>query len=111
MPIGGKLNLKGVVLPSDAKREKKKKKKMKKLLAEGKLIPEGDADGGPAKEREWDIGSGYAPLGEKNTKTYEEMFPAEQRRFGVSVDGARKTATREEALELRVKKKADRYCK
>ncbi|KAG0570392.1 hypothetical protein KC19_6G158800 [Ceratodon purpureus] len=54
-----------------------------------------------------DTGTGHAPDGKKSKK-YEELFPVETKRFGYVIPQAK---SREAALDERVKKKADRYCK
>ena len=61
------------------------------------------------KDFEIDVGIGHAPDGGKKTKLYEDMFPVETKRFGYETE--KKKLSREEALDIRVKKKADRYCK
>ncbi|KAG0555609.1 hypothetical protein KC19_12G181700 [Ceratodon purpureus] len=121
---GGKLSFKGGLGPEKTLDKKKhKKKKLKK-----DPVPEGegeevavDATGEKEKEKEKggeddkdakardaiDTGTGHAPDGKKSKK-YEELFPVETKRFGYVIPQAK---SREAALDERVKKKADRYCK
>jgi hypothetical protein len=115
----GKLSFKGALGPEKTLDKKKhKKKKLKKDPTQ-----EGDADEGAvdatgdkeeskesldAKARDAiDTGTGHAPDGKKSKK-YEELFPVETKRFGYVIPQAK---SREAALDERVKKKADRYCK
>eukprot|EP00850_Spirogloea_muscicola_P001922 SM000007S20882 [mRNA] locus=s7:692036:692666:+ [translate_table: standard] len=77
----------------------------------------GEADAGPG----YDTGTGHAPAGTVRSKNYEELFPVETARFGYEAPppppkaaGKRlRTAppSREAALDERIRKKADRYCK
>lgn len=113
---GGKLSFKGGLGPEKTLDKKKHKKKMLKKDPK----PEGAADavaveaaGDKEKEMEAtvvdaiDTGTGHAPDGKKSKK-YEELFPVETKRFGYVIPKAK---SREAALDERVKKKADRYCK
>lgn len=103
---GGKLLFKGGIDPTKSidKKGKRKKKHSKDLPA--------NSTEGAAAERDVgetiDVGSGHAPDG-KNSKKYEELFPVETRKFGYVVPEV--ASSREDALDERVKKKADRYCK
>ncbi|KAH7289885.1 hypothetical protein KP509_30G022600 [Ceratopteris richardii] len=104
-----KLSFKGGLDPTKKieKHKKKKNKQQKEAKlkeGEGEQQEVGDAEGSV----ELDTGIGHAPDGGKKTKFYEELFPVETKRFGYS---STKTLTREEALDIRVKQKADRYCK
>ena len=121
-----KLAFKGGLDPKIDKKMKKKKKTKKKEMQE---LPtrglgqdeeeqeENEVDGAEEgtkkkeneKDFEIDIGIGHAPDGGKKTKLYEDMFPVETKRFGYETE--KKKLSREEALDIRVKKKADRYCK
>ena len=42
---------------------------------------------------------------------YEQLFPVEAKKFGYDPANAARNRTVEEALDDRVRKKADRYCK
>ncbi|CAM6127534.1 unnamed protein product [Calypogeia fissa] len=114
---GSKLNFKGGlgVDRNISKKTKKKKKKIHKdepvdgdenveLVLEG---GEGAAASKSTDATEIDTGSGHAPDGKKSKK-YEELFPVETRRHGYVVPSV---DSRTAALDERVKKKADRYCK
>lgn len=91
------------------KKSKKKKKKQGKdeLWHEngegGEISPINSTD--PISE--FDTGTGHAPDGKKS-KTYEALFPVETKRHGYVIPAVE---SRSAALDERVKKKADRYCK
>lgn len=104
---GGKLTFKGGLGPEKTIDKKKKKKTKKDPKQDGEAE---DAGGNQEKSAEDDVidtGTGHAPDGKKSKK-YEELFPVETRRFGYVIPKAK---SREAALDERVKKKADRYCK
>lgn len=113
---GGKLSFKG--LGPEKTLDKKRKKKKQKLKESSDPAEEVTNIEQPAKEEKEkekeiqayaaiDTGTGHAPDGKKSKK-YEELFPVETRRFGYVIPQAK---SREAALDERVKKKADRYCK
>jgi hypothetical protein len=117
---GGKLSFKAGLAPEKTLDKKKKKKKTKTKESDNvekvevELEVEGAGAGvkGPVKvggEKGYDIdtGTGHAPDGKKSKK-YEELFPVETKRFGYVVP---EVISREAALDERIKKKADRYCK
>ena len=111
---GGKLSFKGGLGPEKTLDKKKhKKKKLKKEPAQDGDEAAGDATADKARDEEAkaldaiDTGTGHAPDGKKSKK-YEELFPVETKRFGYVIPQAK---SREAALDERVKKKADRYCK
>eukprot|EP00270_Netrium_digitus_P008136 TRINITY_DN2412_c0_g1_i1.p2 TRINITY_DN2412_c0_g1~~TRINITY_DN2412_c0_g1_i1.p2 ORF type:complete len:140 (-),score=59.31 TRINITY_DN2412_c0_g1_i1:119-538(-) len=123
--VGGKLKFKGSESLS-GKSKKEKKRKKTSTVAGGDKDPNIEAgkhedkeeeeegtvkksEGGEDGATEIDTGTGFAPDGKKKTKKYEELFPFETERFGYVVPTA--VETREAALDQRVKKKADRYCK
>uniref|UniRef100_M8ALS0 Uncharacterized protein n=1 Tax=Aegilops tauschii TaxID=37682 RepID=M8ALS0_AEGTA len=61
----------------------------------------------------WSLGGDYTIDAAKRMK-YEELFPVETRKFGYDPSNAARTSrdrTVEQALDDRVRKKADRYCK
>lgn len=107
---GGKLAFKGgggLAARKSTDMKKKKKKKNKKPASDAEEAPGEDlADGGG------DAASGAADIytidAAKRMK-YDELFPVEAKRFGY--DPKSKAKSVEEALDDRVKKKADRYCK
>lgn len=107
---GGKLAFKGGggLAARKSTDMKKKKKKSKKPASDAEEAPGEDlADGGGG-----DAASGAADIytidAAKRMK-YDELFPVEAKRFGY--DPKSKAKSVEEALDDRVKKKADRYCK
>jgi hypothetical protein len=117
---GGKLSLKGgpgLEKAIDKKKKKKNHKKKAQLgteegeatdpVAEVEVVGEesGKKSGKPVYDI--DTGTGHAPDGKKSKK-YEELFPVETKRFGYVIP---EVLSREAALDERVKKKADRYCK
>ncbi|GJP54215.1 hypothetical protein CLOM_g13313 [Closterium sp. NIES-68] len=127
---GGKLVFKGVGDVSKLIKKKKHKKHKRTTDAENDPTgggeggnPEGreggvtageapGADGGPkAGDDEYDTGIGFAPDGRKKTPKYEEMFPFETVRYAYTKPEKMKMKTREDALDERAKKKADKYCK
>ncbi|KAJ7533848.1 hypothetical protein O6H91_13G067400 [Diphasiastrum complanatum] len=120
---GGKLSFKGGIgVDKIIQKKKKKKRKGKSKLEEEEEDPDKEEDGvdmngkDPSSEKkeaavvggfEIDTGTGFAPDGKKS-KHYEELFPVETKRFGYAVP---EVQSREAALDERVKRKADRYCK
>jgi hypothetical protein len=95
----------------------KKHKKNKKPASDAPV--DGDAAAAaPAEGTEGASGTGagddYTIDAAKRMK-YEELFPVEAKKFGYDPSNAARAAARnrsvEEALDDRVRKKADRYCK
>ncbi|KAM7471040.1 hypothetical protein LguiA_009223 [Lonicera macranthoides] len=109
---GGRLTFKGGDLATrtksiDKKHKKKKKNKLNKSSDE--IAVEGSsASAAAAGEGEGGGGDIYTIDAAKRRK-YDELFPVEARKFGY--DPKAKVKSVEEALDDRVKKKADRYCK
>ncbi|XP_078440448.1 uncharacterized protein LOC144710516 [Wolffia australiana] len=111
---GGRLTFKGGELAAIKSIEKKKKKKKhqqkQEEAGEGAVDDEasasvegvGDAEDKPV----------FTIDAAKRMK-YEELFPVETRKFGYDPANKSRSGARtvEEALDDRVKKKADRYCK
>jgi hypothetical protein len=98
------------------KKHKKNKKPASDALADGDIeaaaaAAEGAEGGGGAGSG---TGDDYTIDAAKKMK-YEELFPVESKKFGYDPDNAARAAARnrtvEEALDDRVRKKADRYCK
>ncbi|KAL3689813.1 hypothetical protein R1sor_016122 [Riccia sorocarpa] len=102
---GGKLTFKGGLGPEKKIAKKKKSKPPPKAEEEGGAGNEGGEDASAKESEEVDTGTGHAPDGKKSKK-YEELFPVETKRFGYVIP---EKASRESALDERVKKKADRY--
>ncbi|KAI3498788.1 hypothetical protein L1887_34572 [Cichorium endivia] len=120
---GGRLTFKGGTLASRSKSiDKKKKKKHKKSSDDNANVTEeiltGDAataaaeEGGGSTAVEGGSGGGddgiYTIDAAKRRK-YDDLFPVEAKKFGY--DPKAKAKSVEDALDDRVKKKADRYCK
>ncbi|KAL4585596.1 hypothetical protein LXL04_010219 [Taraxacum kok-saghyz] len=121
---GGRLIFKGGTLASRSKSiDKKKKKKHKKSTDENANATEeiltGDAataaaegaggstaaEGGPGEGGD----DGIYTIDAAKRRKYDELFPVEAKKFGY--DPKEKAKSVEDALDDRVKKKADRYCK
>ncbi|CAN0916058.1 hypothetical protein LINGRAHAP2_LOCUS29502 [Linum grandiflorum] len=116
----GRLAFKGGDVAVTSKAISKKKKKAKKQQHAAELN-----DGGDGKERMEGDGGGAAAAGggegasdgaelvytidAAKKKKYEDLFPVEAKKFGYDPKAKEKKV--EEALDDRVKKKADRYCK
>ncbi|KAL2533050.1 hypothetical protein Adt_06401 [Abeliophyllum distichum] len=103
---GGRLIFKGGALATREKPiDKKKKKKKNKIEANDVDLPVEDSsttiNGDPVS----DI---YTIDAAKKMK-YDQLFPVEAKKF--RYDPIAKSKSVEEALDDRVKKKADRYCK
>ncbi|XP_010909478.1 uncharacterized protein [Elaeis guineensis] len=110
----GRLTFKGGDLAAVKSIDKKKpkKKRDKKAAAE---VDENPTDGAASSGEDDAAAAGgevYTIDAAKRMK-YEELFPVEAKKFGY--DPANKSRTSggsvEEALDDRVRKKADRYCK
>jgi hypothetical protein len=96
------------------KKHKKNKKPASDAAADGDVeaaAAEGAEGGGGAASG---TGDDYTIDAAKKMK-YEELFPVESKKFGYDPANAARAAARnrtvEEALDDRVRKKADRYCK
>ena len=91
---------------------KKHKKKSKKPASDAPA--DGDVEAAAAEGAEGGGGSGagddYTIDAAKKMK-YEQLFPVEAKKFGYDPANAARNRTVEEALDDRVRKKADRYCK
>jgi hypothetical protein len=90
----------------------KKHKKNKKQASDAPV--DGDAAAAAPAEGTEGAGDDYTIDAAKRMK-YEELFPVEAKKFGYDPSNAARAAARnrsvEEALDDRVRKKADRYCK
>uniref|UniRef100_A0A0A9EZU9 Uncharacterized protein n=1 Tax=Arundo donax TaxID=35708 RepID=A0A0A9EZU9_ARUDO len=97
----------------------KKHKKNKKPTSDAPA--DGDAEAAASAPAEGAEGGTVAGAGDDYTidaakrMKYEELFPVEAKKFGYDPANAARAAARnrsvEEALDDRVRKKADRYCK
>ncbi|XP_009761188.1 uncharacterized protein LOC107765529 [Nicotiana tabacum] len=109
---GGRLTFKGGTVASRSKAIDKKKKKKKNKSTDDVVSDEpltGDA-AVAATEQDADAATDdiYTIDAAKRRK-YDELFPVEAKKFGY--DPNAKVKSVEDALDDRVKKKADRYCK
>ncbi|XP_057870099.1 uncharacterized protein LOC131076790 [Cryptomeria japonica] len=102
---GGKLTFKGGLGPEKAIKKAKKHKK--------KVAAEVEGDSVPAVEKQENNNTSntnpVSTIDPTSRKNYEELFPVEAKKFGFA--GVANPKKAEEALNERVKKKADRYCK
>lgn len=106
---GGRLAFKGGELATRDKPIDKKKKKKHSKNKEKTVLPD-DADDPSMKFMDSSSAAEevYTIDAAKKMK-YEDLFPVETKKFGY--DPKAKVKSVEEALDDRVKKKADRYCK
>ncbi|XP_011035395.1 PREDICTED: uncharacterized protein LOC105133216 [Populus euphratica] len=101
---GGRLTFKGGSLATLSKGIEKKRKKKKKAVVDKA------EDAAPVAENlESDAGEIIYTIDAAKKMKYEELFPVETKKFGYSEKKDLKSV--EDALDDRVKKKADRYCK
>lgn len=118
---GGRLAFKGGTLatrtdnPKKRKKGKKKKDKNPNDEDETLLVIDKQGDGSEsaaAAAAEGEEEEAYTIDAAKRMK-YEQLFPVEAKKFGYEPKTKTKTNSKsvEEALDDRVKKKADRYCK
>ncbi|RRT79106.1 hypothetical protein B296_00013162 [Ensete ventricosum] len=102
----GRLVFKGGDAAGVDKKKRKKKKKAEADAEENTFAAGEDADGESAS-------AGAYTIDAAKRMKYEELFPVESKKFGYDPANKSRTSARtvEEALDDRVKKKADRYCK
>ncbi|KAK9697049.1 hypothetical protein RND81_08G011800 [Saponaria officinalis] len=106
---GGRLTFKGGALATHSKTiDKNNKKKKKKTKVHQELQPDNVVDNqatgsGPNE------GEAIYTIDAAKKMKYEELFPVETKKFGY--DPKAKVKSVEDALDDRIKKKADRYCK
>ncbi|PIA64047.1 hypothetical protein AQUCO_00201385v1 [Aquilegia coerulea] len=108
----GRLIFKGGTLANTSKSINKKKKKKNKSKITEEPLPE---EVQPLDESAVPIEGGEAStdiytIDAAKKMKYDELFPVEARKFGYDPKAAKSTSV-EQALDDRVKKKADRYCK
>ncbi|CAH8263574.1 unnamed protein product [Arabidopsis lyrata] len=105
---GGRLAFKGGDLATRKSIEKKNKKKLKKkkekLDGEVKMAPDGSASSAAAV-----VDDDIYSIDAAKKKKYDDLFPVEAKKFGYIPKS--NFESMEDALDDRVKKKADRYCK
>ncbi|KMT03697.1 hypothetical protein BVRB_8g188480 [Beta vulgaris subsp. vulgaris] len=109
---GGRLTFKGGVLASSSKsidkKRRKKKNKDKNKESDDNHQQEADVlDEQPITLTE--SGDPVYTIDAAKKMKYEDLFPVEAKKFGY--DPKVKSKSVQEALDDRVKKKADRYCK
>ncbi|XP_074588115.1 uncharacterized protein LOC141844026 [Curcuma longa] len=109
----GRLVFKGGDVAGAEKKKRKKKKKRAEGDAEEDPSAAISADGGEAAEVAASSGGDVYTIDAAKKMKYEELFPVESKKFGYDPANKSRTAARtvEDALDDRVKKKADRYCK
>lgn len=118
----GRLTFKGGELAAVKSIDKKKAKKKKKLAVDeqeggdgvaGDEQQVGDAAAAAATSASAAGGEQIYTIDAAKKLKYEELFPVESRKFGYDPANKSRAISRsvEEALDDRVKKKADRYCK
>ncbi|XP_031495835.1 uncharacterized protein LOC116261285 [Nymphaea colorata] len=111
---GGKLTFKGGGDPLEEKRRKKKKQKLKRKKKEEGEEEDGGEGGGEGGEgvgeEAKEMGSELYTIDAAKRLKYDQLFPVEAKKFGYG-DPSQNPRSVEEALDDRVKKKADRYCK
>lgn len=111
---GGRLAFKGGALASrsksiDKKHKKKRKQKLKDAAVEDGEIEQPQVEDGDGAATAAAGGQDIYTIDAAKKMKYEELFPVEAKKFGY--DPKFKAKNVEDALDDRVKKKADRYCK
>ncbi|WCJ34705.1 hypothetical protein M5689_015998 [Euphorbia peplus] len=101
----GRLIFKGGTVATTSKTIEKNKKKKKKNKITAGVVTELNGDGTENVE----TGSEVYTIDAAKRMKYEELFPVETKKFGYH--GKAEFKSLEDALDDRVKKKADRYCK
>ncbi|KAG5400769.1 hypothetical protein IGI04_015376 [Brassica rapa subsp. trilocularis] len=102
---GGRLAFKGGDLAT-IKKKKPKKKKNKDKVDDGADVEKMD---GPATSSAADGKDDIYSIDAAKKRKYDELFPVEAKKFGYVPKANFDSVA--EALDDRVKKKADRYCK
>ncbi|KAH1096190.1 hypothetical protein J1N35_013111 [Gossypium stocksii] len=106
---GGRLTFKGGSLATRKSIDKSKRKHKKKKIAEDDSQPTLDASTVSVEGSE-SAGADIYTIDAAKKMKYEELFPVEAKKFGYDPKNPKATSV-EQALDDRVKKKADRYCK
>ncbi|CAI0547866.1 unnamed protein product [Linum tenue] len=103
---GGRLSFKGGEVAVSSKAIAKRKKKKKSKLYDGDVAQplEGEVTAGDG-----DASGEVYTIDAARKKKYDDLFPVEAKKFGYDPKAKEKNV--EDALDDRVKKKADRYCK
>ncbi|KAK6923741.1 hypothetical protein RJ641_009941 [Dillenia turbinata] len=106
----GRLTFKEGDLPIHSKSiEKKKKKKQKKAKEDNETMLLEDLDVGPNEEKAPKGGEVIYMIEAVKKMTYEQLFPVVAKKFKYDPKSTIVKSV-EDALDDRVKKKADRYC-
>ena len=105
---GGRLTFKGGSLATRKSIDKGKKKHRKKNNADDESQPSLDAAAASVEGSE--TGGDVYTIDAAKKMKYEELFPVETKKFGYDPKNPQAKSV-EQALDDRVKKKADRYCK
>ncbi|OIW03381.1 hypothetical protein TanjilG_31828 [Lupinus angustifolius] len=111
---GGRLAFKGGDLATRSKTIDKKRKKKKNKNDNNTPNPNQDSEiETQTLDGEEPLAPGAAAytIDAAKKMKYEELFPVEARKFGYEPKKATNFNSVEDALDHRVKKKADRYCK
>ncbi|PHT39255.1 hypothetical protein CQW23_22828 [Capsicum baccatum] len=108
---GGRLMFKGGTVATcsksiDKKKKKKKNKSINDVVSDEPLT--GDA-AVAATEQQGEASEDIYTIDAAKRRKYDDLFPVEAKKFGY--DPTAKAKSVEDALDDRVKKKADRYCK
>lgn len=112
----GRLAFKGGELAAvksiNKKKHKTKKHKEEKDALDG-VNDGGGSGGGDGEGAAVAVGADVYTIDAAKKMKYEELFPVEAKKFGYEPANKSRDGTRtvEEALDDRVKRKADRYCK
>ncbi|KAL7098254.1 hypothetical protein ABFS82_09G004400 [Erythranthe guttata] len=106
---GGRLAFKGGELATREKAIDKNKKKKKKKNNKNKLADDAVLAEDPSVSVVEESGSDVYTIDAAKKMKYDELFPVECKKFAYDPNAKKKSV--EEALDDRVKKKADRYCK
>ncbi|KAK6927713.1 hypothetical protein RJ641_006304 [Dillenia turbinata] len=106
----GRLTFKGGDLAIRSKSiDKKKKKKQKKTKEDYETTPLEDLEFGADDEKAPEGGEVVYTIDAAKKMTYEQLFPVEAKKFKYDPKSTTLKSV-EDALDDRVKKKADRYC-
>ncbi|KAF3667510.1 hypothetical protein BC332_08626 [Capsicum chinense] len=108
---GGRLMFKGGAVATrsksiDKKKKKKKNKSINDVVSDEPLT--GDA-AVAATEQQGEASEDIYTIDAAKRRKYDDLFPVEAKKFGYDPNAKAKSV--EDALDDRVKKKADRYCK
>ncbi|KAJ4972999.1 hypothetical protein NE237_006173 [Protea cynaroides] len=109
---GGRLTFKGGALAtvkSIDKKNKKKKKKSKENISDEAQASELAGGVSVVDKDQGEIAGEVFTIDAGKRLKYDQLFPVEAKKFGY--DPKSMTKSVEDALDDRVKKKADRYCK